>query len=206
MGEYAKRISDGQEVKIGTCESMYYLRYDDRHLVAKLDNSLDPATCTGLFWRLPFPDEDNIRIGEYKDYNRGYRLYKVVKEPNHPQPCYRSICVDFAPDDMANAKPGTIQLTHKESGLLVNMPCYHGVKLPEPPPGGQVFWNGKGYSFDLKSVKNRPDGTLYPVVGCRHCGQAWGFDWADILPYVSDDEMLKRLEKYAAIKAKIKAA
>ncbi len=30
MGEYAKRASDGVEVKIGTCEAMYYLRFEDR--------------------------------------------------------------------------------------------------------------------------------------------------------------------------------
>jgi ferredoxin hydrogenase len=33
MGEYAKRKSDGLEVKIGTCASMYYLRYEQRNEV-----------------------------------------------------------------------------------------------------------------------------------------------------------------------------
>ncbi len=30
MGEYAKRLSDGTEIKIGTCEEMLYLRFEDR--------------------------------------------------------------------------------------------------------------------------------------------------------------------------------
>lgn len=200
MGEYAKRKSDGEEVKIGTCESMYYIRWEDRNKVSKLPNSLDPATTTGLYWRLPFPDEDGVLIGAYQDYNRGYRLFKVVEEPDNPQLCYRKICADFAPADMADAKPGFIQLRHEQSGLLMNIPCYHGAKLPDPPPGGQVFWNGKGHALELSSVKNMPDGTLLPVVRCRFCGKMWSFDWAEIMPYVFDDDMRKRLEEYARIK------
>lgn len=33
MGEYAKRMRDGERVKIGTCENMYYLRFEERHQV-----------------------------------------------------------------------------------------------------------------------------------------------------------------------------
>ena len=28
MGEYARRKTDGEKIKIGTCESMYYCRYE----------------------------------------------------------------------------------------------------------------------------------------------------------------------------------
>ena len=35
MGEYAKLKSTGQSIKIGTCEHMYHLRHDQRHIVAK---------------------------------------------------------------------------------------------------------------------------------------------------------------------------
>ncbi len=41
MGEFARRLSDGAEVKIGTCEEMLYLRFDDRHKVCALPNSVD---------------------------------------------------------------------------------------------------------------------------------------------------------------------
>ena len=60
MGEYAKH--DGHEVKIGTCEDMYYLRLEDCRKVQPIPNSLNPATCEGLRFRLPFPDEDNVQI------------------------------------------------------------------------------------------------------------------------------------------------
>ena len=36
MGEYARRKSDNESIKIGTCESMYYLRYEDRDKVISI--------------------------------------------------------------------------------------------------------------------------------------------------------------------------
>jgi hypothetical protein len=183
MGEYAIRKSDHQQVKIGTCETMYYLRYEDRNKVAKADNSLDASTESNLFWRLPFPDEDNVQIGEYTPHTRGERLYK--KEGDY--------YVDFEDAETVDSA-GTIQLTHP-SGLLVNVPCYHGEKLPE---SGDIksFWNGKSWSYELAHLKNLPDGTVKPVVHCRHCGKMWRYEWEEILPYLHG-ELKKRLEKYA---------
>ena len=180
MGEYAKRKSDGQEIKIGTCESMYYLRYDDRNMVYPLPGSLNPAKEKGLFFRLPFPDEDKFQPGDYQDHNRGLRLY----DKNG----------DFADDTTADS-PGTIQLKH-ECGLLVNVPCYHGVKLPEASADIKTFWNGKSWFLELSSVKLHTDGKLWPVVRCRHCGKLWRYEWTDVMPFVSDAEMKKRLEAY----------
>ena len=63
MGEYAVRISDGAEIKIGTCEEMLYLRFSQRHLVRQKQNSLDvndDKIAGLLFFRLPFSDEDNV--------------------------------------------------------------------------------------------------------------------------------------------------
>lgn len=197
MGEYAKRINDGVEIKIGTCERMYYLRYEDRNRVKRLPNSLDPATCAGLFWRLPFPDEDAILPGEYRPHDRGLRLFRIIENPDHAQICYRSAQADFMPEDMSEAEPGIMQLRHEHSGVMINVPCYHGAKLPEPPPGGQVFWNGRGYALELTSIKNLNDGKVKPVVSCRFCGTMWSFNWPDILPYIPDEELKRRLEKYA---------
>jgi hypothetical protein len=69
MGEYAIRKSDGESIKIGTCESMYYLRYEDRFKVTPEEGS-----GFGYYWRLPFPDEDCIRPGEYDSCFRGIEL------------------------------------------------------------------------------------------------------------------------------------
>lgn len=190
MGEYAKRKSDGVEIKIGTCEDMYYIRYEDRNKVIKLPNSLDAATEMDLRWRLPFPDEDNIAPGEYSDYKRGLRLFKLYSDPQGRE------CVQDFTYGLDN--PGSIQLHHADSGLLLNVPCYHGMKLPEVGPGMTAFWNGKGHAFELSSIKNTAEGVL-PIVCCRHCGEAWRLAWADVLPYVQDAEMRARLTKYAEI-------
>ena len=191
MGEYAKRNSDGEHVKIGTCECMYYLRYEDRNKVSPLPGSLNPNTELNLYWRLPFPDEDRLLPGEYEEYKRGLRLYKMV-----PDGRGREWAEDFTlSDEGDDLNPGIIQLHHKEAGLLLNVPCYHGMKLPEVGPGMKAFWNGKGHSFELSSVKNTSEGVL-PIIRCRHCGNAWLSTWEEVLPYVGDKEMRKRLGKY----------
>lgn len=79
MGEYIKY--NGQEVKLGTCESLYYTRLDQLEravavdILEKIGGNLEPAEYldpkNGFRYRFPFPDEDNIDIGEFKDYEKG---------------------------------------------------------------------------------------------------------------------------------------
>lgn len=76
MGEYAKY--QGEHVKIGTCEDLYYLRFDQAHLVTAEANSLDPMDreiWPVLRFRFPFPDEDHIGPGgNFEDHDRGLRI------------------------------------------------------------------------------------------------------------------------------------
>ena len=65
MGEYALRKSDRESIKIGTCEDMYYLRYEDQDKVIP-----ESGSDFGNRWRIPFPSEDNILPG---DYDSGFR-------------------------------------------------------------------------------------------------------------------------------------
>lgn len=182
MGEYAKRKSDGQEVKIGTCETMYYLRYEDRNEVSYA-GSLNGA---GLFWRLPYPDEDSIRPGEYKEHNRGLRLWqKSAVDGYH---------TEFS-DPTTTSDPGTIQFTNG-SGMLLNVKCYHGEKLPEASEDFKPFWNGKSWFYELAFVKKTEDG-FKPVIRCRHCGQMWRYEWSEVLPFVNDLVLKFRLMAYA---------
>lgn len=187
MGEYAFRKSDGENVKIGTCESMYYLRYEDRDKVRQQSGSLNPATELNLFWRLPFPDEDNVQPGEYDIYNRGWRLWR------EGETYAENLLDEIKPDDA-----GTIQLTH-ESGLMFNVKCYHGTKLPEVGQDAKAFWNGKSWSLELCFLKNTTEG-IKPVVRCRHCNRMWRFEWDEIMPYINivqGQEIKSRLEQYA---------
>lgn len=184
MGEYAIRKWDNERVKIGTCESMYYLRFEDKDKVEPCQGS-----GFGYFWRLPFPDEDDILPGEYGQYNRGYRLFKKVETPGI-QPDYHQ---DFT-DPTTTDTPGIMQLRH-ECGMMLNVNCYHGEILPAPTDDIKPFWNGRSWFYELKCLREA-DGKMYPVVECRHCRHAWRYTWEEILPYIQDQKLKKRLEKY----------
>jgi hypothetical protein len=212
MGEYAKRKSDGQEIKIGTCEDMYYIRFEDRFKVSPLDGNTDISRePEGCRFRLPFPDEDNILPGDYEDFNRGLRLYKRLpcdwcagsgKNLTFAEDCRR--CggngfdghSDFQYEDL---KPGSFQITH-ESGLLFSVPCHHGMKLPDLGPV-KPCWNGKSWATVLSSIRVVRDGLelkTFPVVRCRFCDEAWRFDWEDVWDYIPED-MKTRLQRYREV-------
>lgn len=192
MGEYARRKSDGAEIKIGTCEDMYYLRYEDKDKVI-----CDEGSDFGLRWRLPLPSEDHIKPGDYEDpYFRGNG-----RIPLH----WAYVCgdngederIDFKPNSEIVNHPGSTQL-HDASGLLVNIKCFHGLKLPEA--GGDitsVHWNGKtSHWWDLICLRETDDG-LFPVVQCRQCGHMYRESWAAVLDFIQDPELKRRLLHYA---------
>jgi hypothetical protein len=75
MGEYARNRMTGESFKIGTCESMTDLRRDQLHLIEPEENSLDPREYADrLRFRFPFPDEDDVRPGQFDNWDRGYRV------------------------------------------------------------------------------------------------------------------------------------
>jgi hypothetical protein len=201
MGEVAIRKSDQTEIKIGTCDDIYSLRYEDRASVEPLAGNVDPVRDAGsLRFRLPFPDEDGVPPGQYDPYSRGQRLYRMVKDVGGLGfPLESEHCQDFT-DPETIEDPGTIQL-HHESGLLLNVPCYHGHKLPEVAEPMRAFWNGKSHSLELSQLRSVVlNGTtqVWPVVRCRHCGKAWRYQWADVWDYIPD-ELQKRLAVYAGV-------
>jgi len=183
MGEIATRKFDQERVKIGTCESMYYLRWDDIDRVVINYDLRQP----GLSFRLPFPDEDDQLPGQYDPYNRGYRLLPY-EDDGH------TIAFE-APETIAH--PGLIQLHHL-SGLLINAHCFHGLRLPEGSEEIQSHWNGKDpHAWELVRVKHHPGAGLLPLIQCRHCGQLFRSDWASVLPHVQDQTLRDRLTAYA---------
>lgn len=190
MGEYAKRISDGAVVKLGTCESMYYARFSDRDKVAWLHGNIDVTKdedCAGLKWRLPFPDEDGIEVGNYQDFDRDAILSIPYGDGGSQVDRGRR----HFPVELLNLEPGTIQLSHP-CGYLVNAICYHGAKLPTGSADLRVGWNGRDpYSVRLLFVKSilenfeesgqlKKQLVLYPVIGCRHCRKMWSCRWDEI--------------------------
>jgi len=177
MGEFAKRKTDGQEIKIGTCETMYYLRYDDRHNVEPVQGSLNPGKEFNLFWRLPFPDEDNIKPGEYKDFERG-EILKGFKDPETIE------------------DPGYISLKHWENELRVSLKCYHGEKIPEGNEDLKVFWNSTPDNYELVHIKNTENQMRF-VVKCLHCRRMWSYEWHEIEEFIPDGELKNRLKAYS---------
>lgn len=72
MGEYLKYKN--REIKIGTCESLYYASYQkfidalNAGYLKGLDGMTDPSVYVkpdaGFLFRFPFPDEDKFPIGD----------------------------------------------------------------------------------------------------------------------------------------------
>jgi hypothetical protein len=182
MGEYAKYLN--QEIKIGTCEMMYYLRFEDRKKV-EYDGNLDNP---GLFFRVPFEDEDNCGPGGYKNHDRGLRLYKGQSDAPEIDPAFSWLA----------DSPGIMQY-HNESGLLVNVNCYHGVKLPEAGKDVKFFWNGRSWFIELKHIKNGKDGIGF-TIGCRFCRKLWSVDFETIREYLHGT-IKERLFKYLLVPA-----
>ncbi len=89
MSEYAIRKSDKASIKIGTCESMYYLRHEDIDKIIPEETGFKPK---GLIFRLPFPDEDHILPGDYEQYDRGADLFNFHPFENEEitEPCLLS--------------------------------------------------------------------------------------------------------------------
>lgn len=190
MGEYAIRKADGARIKIGTMTDMYYIRFEDRDKVRGEEHSVDIARHPeDSRFRLPFIDEDGIPPGQYDGYNR-----------------YAHLTADFTPYPETVEDTATMQVHHQPSGLLLNIPCYHGLKLPDVPTGWHAFWNGKSAGLVLSSIRvvkdhlNGQDVLLtFPVVRCRFCNNAWRYNWDDVLPHVADARLRERLrERYAA--------
>lgn len=182
MGEYAKRKIDGAEVKIGTCESMYYLRYEQRNEVV-YNFQPNKGKHTEWLWRIPVPFEDNMMPGDY-EYGGllmdGYipRLLKL-KQPTGD---LEKFLID---------NPGTCQQVVEKLGMLINLPCHHGVTLPKAE-GFKFFWNGKRDALHLCFLTDY-EKELRVGIKCNACGKMWSCDFMEIEPYIVSLWMKLRL-------------
>lgn len=156
MSENATRISDGQNVKIGTCESMYYLRFDQRGEVTYPWPTLtdDPDQLDPFLYRFPDPKEDGTLPGEYESAWGGIKL---------------SIPGFWA--NFEGIEHGAIQAT-TTSGYLFNLPCPEGNPDSYVGPYGkapQMHRNG-GTTTVVVTAQRWCEGRLVLVVSCAGCG------------------------------------
>lgn len=161
MSENATRKSDGQRIKIGTCESMYYLRFDQRGDVDYPWPALsdDPDKLDPFLYRFPDPREDGIKPGEYESAWGGIKL---------SMPGYWST---FEPGSVDH---GAIQASVPRHGYLFNLPCpegnpdlYKGPYAKAP----QLHRNG-GTTTVIVTAQRWYAGRLVLVVSCAGCDRS----------------------------------
>lgn len=152
MGEYAR--FNGNEVKIGTCGDMYYLRFDQRHLVQRLSGNVDPvADAAELRFRFPWPNEDAAEPGSSTFSDNGY---------------HRSLWIPGY-EASKDAEHYTVQFV-AQAGYNVCLPCPESGKTPK---GLTVHRNGFGGAVHLVAQKLRPGIGLVPILKCGGCGSMW---------------------------------
>lgn len=177
MGEYAIRKSDGETIKIGTMEEMYYLRADQLHLIEHQRGSYDTSLrgiASNVRFRFPFPWEDKIAPGDFDDYDASLpvRGAELPEEFDHT----------------------TIQFS-SQRGILVSLPC------PESKEGREsgLKFGYNGYAGKLHIVQQRLIGDqLVLVCKCGSCGSKFR------LPSINEaqpviDALLKEAEEKKAL-------
>lgn len=158
MGEFA--IYNGEEIKIGTCEDMLYLRPDQIHLV----RSSALSDLTSIRFRFPFPQEDKVEPGAFSNPFYGFPVQAEVP----------------AEADSIHDK---IQLKDTSNrGILVMLPCPYSV---EGKASG-IKYGYNGYQGPSKIVQQRAWAGVWATV--MHCGACDGLyrlsELSDALPVI----------------------
>ena len=177
MGEY---IGTGKkQVKLGTCESLYYTTFEqlkkskfkesEKESFLKLDS--------GYRFRFPFPDE-KIEIGTHENYDRGF-LFKLPKELKielgHGK---RFIRVGF---DRSESKH------YDEIGIEI--PCPFSEKFSDTGIKS-VKWHNDLIIFEIiqqKYTTAQGAPMLVTVARCPYCGNAF---------QLSKDEIITALDYF----------
>lgn len=184
MSEYATRKIDGKEFKIGTCEDMFNCRYD------QIGEVVYPYMSDNLYWRMPNPDEDCVKPG---DFNQSLLLRDIYTPWKLKIDASR-----FSEEDKASMKQqGFFQLREPKMGLLVNIRCPHGFPMEQFKQNKEGDIISMGYSghqdtLYLKGLKNEPN-ELKVLVECSACGSMWSFSFNDIEPMIESIWMRLRL-------------
>jgi hypothetical protein len=151
MGEYA--TYQGESVKIGTCEEMWYLRADQAALVHPEPNSLHPiAVAHELRFRFPFPEEDSILPGHFQSHTKRYRVDGMK-----------------VPSLLDGLEHASIQFRAEHHGYLVSLPCPLDVNDDEL----DYTIQRNGYPGEVFIVQQRLTGDHLAVVLQCNCGVKW---------------------------------
>ena len=149
MGEYLNGV------KLGTCENLYYTTYKQLEKWNVSGKYSFLKVNSGYRFRFPFPDEKNVKIGEYKDFNRGWRIDIPIGifETNHESKFLRTDSIG-----MKNAAP-----------IGFSIDC------PSTLKDGRRWEGSEFESYEIVQQKyvidedsNEP--MLHVVLRCPYCG------------------------------------
>lgn len=168
MGEYLRRHKE--QVKLGTCESLYYTRYAEfSKNLWKFDNdgSATPQSYLqpNVFrFRFPFPDEDTKfqECGNWSEPNFNFDRGYLIRIP-------KSYGVEIA----HGTKFHRIDLKDQQSEYSIG----YKTKCPmsEEFEGSKFLWGNESFIvFEIvaqKHVKDEEVNELQTVVRCPYCGE-----------------------------------
>ena len=160
MGEYLN--FDGEDVKIGTCENLYYLRYDflkdnlDRFKAG--DQEPKSYLSDGSRFRFPFPEEDTQQPFHYEKFDKGLTV-----------PVDRK---DFEIEH--STVTAHIQANGGGYGINYFIPC------PGLNRELEIEHSNISERFPLDIVQLKPVGEeVWLVVRCGYCGVRVRFDYKE---------------------------
>jgi hypothetical protein len=173
MGEYLHK--NGGAVKIGTCENLYYYRYEDfkKERFDEGEAGKAPYLKPNVYrFRFPFPDEDNISPGEYKEHNKGL-LFIVPKLINLDIMDHKEI---FIRTDT--------YITEGAPAMGMQIPCPMGEHFPKEI---QLFdWQNARNNHIFELVQQKPIINemgllkLWTVIRCPYCHEMVRIDAEEV--------------------------
>ncbi len=179
MGEYVKY--QGQEIKLGTCEDLYYARLGQLEaavavgVLEGLDGNLNPTEYldpkNGWRYRFPFPEEDDIDMGDFKDYNKG-------------------LVIQLQPEDY-----GIIEgMEHNDTWHSCHVNHAYNVNVAHPCPQSPDFSKVAKHSpIDWRIVEitqqKQINGEVWTIIDCPYCIGKARIDKEDALKLVHSIEV-----------------
>lgn len=174
MGEYLEHRKLGQ-VKIGTCESLYYTTRNQ--LIQELDYFRNQnmarqyLKADGFLFRFPFPDEKGIKFGTFEIHDRSVLI--AVPRDLGVRIGHKNLMVRIGPNELYSQRK-------KNSGFDL------GVDLPCPFEEGNTQkyydWNDNLDKTLLEFIQQKlvrmENGSLQlqVVARCPYCGSASRLD------------------------------
>jgi hypothetical protein len=149
MGEFAEY--KGSRIQIGTCEDLFYLRADQWDHVTPISGRDDVTQyLKAVRFRFPWPDEDEVEPGMFKDYDRSCALRGLEAPAEHAEDHHS---VGFV----------------AAAGYQCSLPCPESGKAIEGAQVQRTSFRGAVHLCQQRWW----NGLLVGVLECGGCGLAW---------------------------------